>query len=264
MEEFVIRPVASPSDLLACQEVQRRAWGVKEEGYLIPVATMAGAAHHGGLVLAAFAPSGEIVAFNFAFLGRSRGKVCLYSQLTGVIPAHQGSGLGRRLKLRQREFAKAEGLEEVVWAFDPFKAGNARFNLEILGATASEYVVDMYGPRTDELNSRLTQTDRLIAHWPVEPAADRPEAQSLDWSRAPVFQNDCEPYSFSGCQRFLLPITSDPSVLQAYDRSEQSPNQLEVRAAFLKLFEQGYVAVGFASGREGLPAGSFYLFERLP
>ena len=264
MDSFVIRPVKSPSDLRACQEVQRRAWGVNDEGYLVPVATMAGAARHGGLVLAAFDPSGLMIAFSFAFVGKSKGKYCLYSQLTGVLPEHQGSGIGRRIKLRQREFARSEGLEEIVWAFDPLKTGNARFNLEILRATASEYVVDMYGPRSDELNARSGETDRLIAHWPTDAAAETPRAPLLDWSNAPVFQDGFAAKQLAGARRLLLEIPPAPSDLGVLDLSENERKRTQVRSAFLMLFELGFVAVGFASGGAELPTGSFYLLERLP
>ena len=73
---------------------------------------------------------------SFAFLGRVEGRLCLYSQLTGVVPGYQSRGLGYEIKRLQRTIAHAEGIERIAWAFDPLQAGNAHFNLARLGATA--------------------------------------------------------------------------------------------------------------------------------
>src|SRR5207248_10383718 len=100
-----------------------------------PVATMAAAQKVGGLVLGAFDAENRLVGFAFAFLGKLKGRLILYSQLTGVHPAHQSTGVGRALKFEQRQRARAMGLDVVVWAFDPLQASNASFNLGVLGAT---------------------------------------------------------------------------------------------------------------------------------
>src|SRR5580704_13560932 len=88
-DEITIRRAETVADYRACQIAQRQAWGITEDGYVVPVATMVGANLHGGLVLGAFLPTGEAVALTFAFLGRIEGELCLYSQLTGVVPGYQ-------------------------------------------------------------------------------------------------------------------------------------------------------------------------------
>src|SRR3954462_2022833 len=148
-DAITIRRAESPGDYRACQRAQRIAWGIADEGYIVPIATMVGAQLHGGLVLGAFQPDGEAVGVSFAFLGRIDGRLCLYSQLTGVVPGRQSAGLGFRLKAAPRDEALAWGIDLIAWAFDPLQGGNARFNLDKLGATARRYVDDMYGPRTD-------------------------------------------------------------------------------------------------------------------
>src|SRR5438105_15227920 len=148
-----VRDVRGPDELRACQELQRRAWGITEDGYVLPVATMAGAQKVGGLILGAFDHNDRLIGFAFAFLGRLKDRLILYSQLTGVHPAHQSTGVGRLLKFEQRKRAHDLGLEAVVWAFDPLQASNASFNLGVLGATCATYEVDMYGSRSDVLNS---------------------------------------------------------------------------------------------------------------
>src|SRR3954452_5178093 len=168
-DAITIRRAETTADYQACQDAQRRAWGITEEEYVVPIATMVGAQLHGGLVLGAFLPDGTAVGVSFAFLGRIDGRLGLYSQLTGVVPGQQGRGIGGRLKRAQWQIARDEGLELVAWAFDPLQAGNAHFNLARLGARSHTFVEDMYGPRTDALNAGVP-TDRLIVAWSTRPA----------------------------------------------------------------------------------------------
>jgi predicted GNAT superfamily acetyltransferase len=173
-DTITIRPAATIADYQSCQDVQRRAWGITEEEYVVPIATMVGAQLHGGLVLGAFDADGQAVGVSFAFLGRFEGRLCLYSQLTGVAPGQQGRGIGFSLKQAQRAFARAAGLEQIAWAFDPLQAGNAHFNLGQLGARSHTFIENMYGPRTDALNKGVP-TDRLIAVWST---AEEPRPRS--------------------------------------------------------------------------------------
>ena len=59
--EITIRRAETTADYRAIQAAQRSAWGIVEEGYVVPIATMVGAQLHGGLVLGAFLPDGEAV-----------------------------------------------------------------------------------------------------------------------------------------------------------------------------------------------------------
>src|SRR5438874_11102089 len=173
-----VRDVRGPDELRACQDLQRRAWGITEDGYVLPVATMAGAQKVGGLILGAFDQTNQqLLGFAFAVLGKLKGRLILYSQLTGVHPAHQSTGIGRLLKFEQRKRARDMGLEAVVWAFDPLQASNAAFNLGVLGATCRTYEVDMYGSRTDALNIGMA-TDRLLAEWST---AGEPGGRTSPW-----------------------------------------------------------------------------------
>lgn len=263
LDDLTIRRAQSPADYLACQDAQRRAWNLADDSYVVPVATLVGANLHGGLVLGAFRPDGSAAGLSFAFLGRIGGKIGFYSQLTGVVPEYQGRGLGRRLKLEQFAVAEAEGLACVSWAFDPLQSGNARFNLETLGATASHYVVDMYGPRTDALNAGIP-TDRLVAVWeprpgprpilPDEPFAsipplidpEGPEARPVDPS-APLM---------------LLEIPAELAALRAVDLDRANRWRVAVRSAFSSAFEAGYRAVGVVRGGGTTPARVSYVLHR--
>jgi predicted GNAT superfamily acetyltransferase len=270
-DEITIRRAASVADYRACQEAQRRAWGIDDEGYVVPVATLVGAQLHGGLVLGAFLAGGEAVGVSFAFLGRVEGRLCLYSQLTGVVPGYQGRGLGGRLKHAQRDIARAEGIGRIAWAFDPLQAGNAHFNLDRLGASAGRYVVDMYGPRTDALNAG-TPTDRLIAEWETAPE-DGPRAAPDAGTALPrliaasprgdgvlavagVDERPTDP-------EVLLEIPEDIQGLRRREPALSGAWQQAVRGAFTSAFAAGYRAVGFLRDEAEGPRRSFYVLRRV-
>jgi predicted GNAT superfamily acetyltransferase len=270
-DDVTIRRAESPADYRACQDAQRRAWGITEENYVVPVATMVGAQLHGGLVLGAFRPDGSAAGLSFAFLGEIEGRIGLYSQLTGVVPEYQGRRLGERLKATQRDLARAEGRAVIAWAFDPLQAGNAHFNLARLGATVGRYVDDMYGPRTDALNAGVP-TDRVIAVWETDPDAPRFAIEPAAARALPrlivaevgstgalepgdVLNDPTDPL-------VLLEIPADIAGLRAESPPRAEAWRQAVRAAFTSAFAARYRAVGFL--REGSGAGRrcFYVLQR--
>jgi predicted GNAT superfamily acetyltransferase len=266
---LTIRDVRGADELRACQDLQRRAWGITEDGYVLPVATMAGAQKVGGLILGAFDANQQLVGFAFAFLGRLKDRLILYSQLTGVHPAHQSTGVGRMLKFEQRSRARDMGLEAVVWAFDPLQASNAAFNLAVLGATCRTYEVDMYGARTDALNAGLA-TDRLLAEWPTrtEPSAGRTDR----WPNGvDLIQTHVVPETGFRTVHRINPIPSaavhlhialpwriaDVKAHGALSAAREW--QLALRETMQAAFEAGFVAVGFSRVDPRQPC---YLLER--
>ena len=77
---------------------------------------------------------------------------------------HRNGGLGRRLKLLQREDALVRGIELIEWTFDPLEIKNAYLNIEKLGAIARRYNINQYGITSSPLQGGLP-SDRLIAEW---------------------------------------------------------------------------------------------------
>jgi predicted GNAT superfamily acetyltransferase len=266
-----IRDLRGADELRAAQDLQRQAWGITEDGYVVPVATMAAAQRVGGLVLGAFeiADAQErLVGFAFAFLGKVRECLVLYSQLTGVHPDQQGTGVGRQLKYEQRRRAREMGLDRVVWAFDPLQASNAAFNMAVLGATSRTYEVDMYGARTDSLNAGLA-TDRLLAEWRTagEPAPRRDawpdsvdllETQAANGVRAITARHAIG----DDARHVTVEVPANILVLKARGPARAALEwQLALRSALRDAFAQGFVVVGFSRADAERPR---YLLERVP
>ncbi len=251
---ITIRPIHDPAELRACQDVQRRTWGITEDGYLVPVATLAAASAYGGLVLGAF-DGDRLVGFSFAFRGVLDGTPILYSQLTGVLPEAQGGGAGRRIKQWQRTWARGQGLPLVAWAFDPLQAMNAYYNLVTLGAIATHYHPDFYGPREDALNPGLP-TDRLLCVWPTaDPLPVKPDPAGSEImfmvgseqterdghrTRIPTLPEMERASRYSGIE-----IPKDVQALRPHRPQLLARWQETVREAFTKAFAAGYRAVTF-------------------
>jgi predicted GNAT superfamily acetyltransferase len=229
---------------------------------------MASAQRVGGLILGAFDGNQMLVGFAFGFLGKLNERLILWSQLTGVHPAHQSTGVGRMLKLEQRRRARDMGLPAVAWAFDPLQASNAAFNLSVLGATCRVYEPDMYGSRTDALNIGLA-TDRLLAEWSTQ---GEPGGRSTSWQDA-VDLIESAPHETRSYQHVTsvrevprdvdhlhIEIPANVSHVKTYGPpSAASDWQSAIRQAFQAAFDAGFVAVGFTRADREHPR---YLLER--
>ena len=157
-----IAPVTVLADFERCVEVQLAVWGYSD-GDLIPRRVFIVADRIGGQVIGAF-DRDVMVGFAMALPGYRAGKAYLHSHMLAVLPDYRNAGLGRRLKLAQREDALARGFDLMEWTFDPLEIKNAHLNIVRLGAIARRYIPDFYGPSTSLLQGGLP-TDRLVAEW---------------------------------------------------------------------------------------------------
>ena len=163
MRPIEIRQLSTEPDLREALALQKTIWGWADID-LIPFRMFVVATKIGGQVLGAFT-DGRMVAFSLAIPGlKPDGKAYLHSHMLGVLPEYRNAGLGRRLKLRQKDDALARGLDLIEWTFDPLELKNAHFNLERLGAIVRKYVRNQYGLSTSPLHGGLP-TDRCVAEW---------------------------------------------------------------------------------------------------
>jgi predicted GNAT superfamily acetyltransferase len=146
--------------------LQKEIWGF-EDIELLPVRLFVVATKVGGQAFGAF--DGErMVGFLLAIPGlKPGGLFYLHSHMMGVLPEYRNRGVGRLLKLAQREEARSRGISLVEWTFDPLEIKNAFFNIERLGAVVRRYVLNQYGTTTSHLHGGLP-TDRCVAEWHIE------------------------------------------------------------------------------------------------
>jgi predicted GNAT superfamily acetyltransferase len=166
-----IHDLKSENEFRELVRVQELIWGFSAID-LLPVRFFVVAAKIGGQVFGAY-DAGRLVAFCLAIPALQPGnKPYLHSHMLGVLPEYRDSGLGRRLKLHQRENALARGLTLIQWTFDPLETKNAYFNIERLGAIVRTYTRNEYGATSSQLGGGLP-TDRCVAEWWIDQPRER-------------------------------------------------------------------------------------------
>ena len=163
--EFDIRHCSTLEEYEQCVLLEHITWGSE---LAEPTGMFVVARHTGGQVFAAF-DGPKMVGFTLAVAGTRAGKSFLHSHQTAVLPEYRDCGIGRRLKLFQRDDALRRGIDLVEWTFDPLDLKNAHFNLVRLGAVARRLIPNCYGITTSPLHSGLP-TDRLVAEWWLDSA----------------------------------------------------------------------------------------------
>ncbi len=142
--------------------VFRAAWG---ESDVQDVDTYFAAASHGSY-LGVGRIDGRPVAAAFGLLSRDyeTGGMALHSHMAAVVPDLADNGIGRLMKMHQRQWALERGIEAMTWTFDPLQRRNAWFNLVRLGAVVCSFHRNMYGALDDQING-TDETDRLEVRW---------------------------------------------------------------------------------------------------
>lgn len=168
--EVNIRKCEALAEMQACFVLQKEVWKFSDAD-LVPVRMFVVASKIGGHVIGAFVhrddktdDESELIAFALAIPGMRNGHCYLHSHMLAVRQAYRNGGLGRRMKLYQRDDALARGFELMEWTFDPLEIKNAYLNIEKLGAIARRYNDNQYGITSSPLQGGLP-TDRLVAEW---------------------------------------------------------------------------------------------------
>ena len=145
-----------------------------------PVNTdMLRALSHSGNYVAGARVGGRMVGGLVGWLGvSSANELHMHSHILGVVATSQAAGVGFDLKQDQRRWCLERGVKSVEWTTDPLVRRNAYFNLTKLGAGASEYLVNFYGPMTDGLNAG-EESDRLLITWDLDSPRAHAAAEGL-------------------------------------------------------------------------------------
>lgn len=226
-------------------QLQKQIWGFSDIE-LLPVRLFVVARKIGGQALGAWAEN-RMIGFCLAIPGlKPEGNIYLHSHMLGVLPEYRDSGVGRMLKLRQRDEALARSINLIEWTFDPLEIKNAYFNMERLGAIVRRYVRNQYGTTTSHLHGGLP-TDRCTAEWWI--ASERVAAIIAgrpDPKRPPV--------------EARIEVPASIEKLRAEDPKLAREIQHEISEQFLEHFDDGLTVIGV----EKLPSSGVYLLGRLP
>ena len=161
-----VRQLFSLDELSEVLRLQKVIWGFADVE-LLPLRFLVVVGKVGGHVFGAF-DGPKMVGFCFAIPGvKTGGRPYLHSHMLGVLLEYHNAGIGRRLKLVQREEALSRGITLIEWTFDPLELKNAFFNIERLGAVVRQYSENQYGVTASPLHGGLP-TDRCIAEWYVD------------------------------------------------------------------------------------------------
>lgn len=165
--EIEIRECNKLEELAACVDLQRKVFALPEIE-LSPVRHFVVTKNAGGFILGAFSGD-DMIGFVLSVPAFLRGEKAFYSHMTAVRADFQSHGVGAKLKWAQRNRALELGVKYVKWTFEPWKARNAYFNLEKLGAIVSEYQPNFYGTdysTTGQTSEKIgLASDRLFAEW---------------------------------------------------------------------------------------------------
>jgi len=250
--DVTVRHCETLSDYEACVRLQSATWG---PGYrdVVTASLLKVSQRVGGVVAGAFLESGELAGFVFGLTGvNGGGRVIHWSHMLAVDPAYRDLGVGRRLKAFQWEALRSLGASTAYWTFDPLVARNAHLNLNRLGVTLEEYVVDMYADTGSGLHA--FGTDRFVVSWPIEGAAAR-VGRSPVGKPGPVVNVDVRGRPLrtpreEGSECVGIEIPSDIEPMVETDLAALREWRVSTRSAFRAYLGRGYELTGFERGAE--------------
>jgi predicted GNAT superfamily acetyltransferase len=232
--EIKIVPLHDHGDFDRSVEIQDTVWSY-EPSARMSQKTFLLATQIGGQVLGAF-DGDKMVGYAMSLPGVRNGHSYLHSHHLAVLPEWRNAGVGRKLKLAQRDDALARGFELIEWTFDPLEIKNAHLNIARLGAIARRYYRNFYGASTSPLHGGLP-TDRLVAEWwlksdrvkralqgeqpraEIEAHVDVPAALS-EWKASPAMRDNARKVQEANASALEAGFARGLAVL-GYQRKEQ-------------------------------------------
>lgn len=237
-----IRKLIRHNEFEGAVHLQQEIWGYTDVE-LLPLRLFVVADKIGGQVLGAF-DGARLVAFCLCVPGlKPGGKYYLHSHMLGVLPEYRNTGLGRQMKLKQREEALSRGIDLIEWTFDPLEIKNAYFNIERLGAIVRRFVHNQYGSSSSHLHGALP-TDRCTAEWWL----DSPRVHAILAGRRPEATD----------VRHVISVPSEISELRRSDPTRARVVQKNVGDQFVQYFGAGLAVTRFDKTQE---SGNYLLTE---
>lgn len=234
-DSIELRHCKEIAEFQACVSLQKEVWNFSDAD-LIPVRMFVVASKIGGQIIGAF-DGATLVGFALSIPGARNGNAYLHSHMLAVREPYRNLGLGRRLKLAQRDEAVTRGFELMEWTFDPLEIKNAYLNIEKLGAIVRRYTLNQYGTSSSPLQGGLP-TDRCVAEWwlnskrvtdlmeegvrlQIDPEKTiTVPAEIYEWKSDPANRDRAREVQLANRQQFLNAFSSGLAVL-GYRRDEK-------------------------------------------
>jgi predicted GNAT superfamily acetyltransferase len=208
-----IRKCETLAEMHACFALQKEVWKFAD-AELVPVRIFVVAEKIGGQVIGAFIPGNradgndELIGFALAIPGVRNGHSYLHSQMLAIRQQYRNAGLGRRIKLHQREDALARGFDLMEWTFDPLEITPLQGGLPTDRLVAEwwmkskrvEAVLADAPPATFECRARI-EVPAEIYEWKADPAKSAQALAIQKRNRAQFAQAFTEGLSVLGYER---------------------------------------------------------------
>jgi predicted GNAT superfamily acetyltransferase len=240
---IAVHPLTTEAEFQSAVQLQKQIWGF-DDIELLPMRLFIVATKVGGQAFGASVGK-RMIGFCLAIPGlKAGGGSYLHSHMLGVLPDYRDSGVGRLLKLAQRDDALARGIKLVEWTFDPLEIKNAYFNMERLGAIVRRYVRNQYGTTTSPLHGGLP-TDRCVAEWWIA----SPRVKAIVDGGEPVGRPEI-------VERIAVP--ADIATIRHEEPKRARKIQQDISNGFESHFAKGLAVVGV----ERTPEAGIYLFGK--
>lgn len=249
-EDVTIRTLESAEDFERVEDLQRETWGA-EFTELVPAAILMISQKVGGIVAGAFNGPDNLIGFVFGLTGLRNGRLAHWSHMLAVDESLQGAGIGRRLKLYQRDRLLEMGVEHCYWTYDPLVARNAHLNINRLGALPVEYIPDMYGADTKSSLHSGIGTDRFIVEWELR------NPRVLKAVHTHPHESIAEPVA-PGAIHVAVP--DDIQAVKHASPAEARAWRERSRSALIEHMKGGYRVTGFA--REPSKSCAYYILTQ--
>lgn len=234
-----VLPLTESREFNEAVQLQKRIWGY-DDVELLPARLFVVACKVGGQTFGAY-DGARMIGFVISIPGLKPGDGSyLHSHMLGVLPDYRNQGVGRMLKLKQREDALARGISLIEWTFDPLELKNAFFNIERLGAIVCRYVENQYGTTTSPLHGGLP-TDRCVAEWWLA----SPHADAILAGKPPT-RTIVE----------RIPVPTDVHVIRRDEPRRAREIQKALGERLTGYFDSGLCVIGFEKSAE---AGTYLL-----
>jgi predicted GNAT superfamily acetyltransferase len=241
-DQLLIRKCSGVDEFHQCVELQKEIWNFADLD-VVPLRMFVVAERIGGQIIGTF-DGNTMVGFALAIPGSRNGHPYLHSHMLAVRERYRNAGLGRRMKLAQRDDALARGYELIEWTFDPLEIKNAYLNISRLGVIVRRYTINQYGTSSSPLQGGLP-TDRLIAEWWLK---SRRVASLLESGTLPPAEVQ---------SRIQVPAQIYAWKASASEREKAREVQTRNRDSFLAAFSRDLSVIGYE--RDAAENGSFLI-----